>query len=126
MNRKVRLSLLAALALIPGPNSAQQIGSAAREIHSSALVIDTHADTPFRIHYDHFDLANPDPRDPAFVTLDRAKTREPWRRVLFDLRHPEPPGQELFAGSDVHNRLCLRSGCAPSGSNSDSRHGRRH
>jgi membrane dipeptidase len=39
---------------------ADEISSRAREIHFSSLVFDTHADTPQRIFFDHFELASRD------------------------------------------------------------------
>jgi membrane dipeptidase len=39
---------------------ADELPSRAREIHFSSLVLDTHADTPQRLLFDHFDLANRD------------------------------------------------------------------
>jgi membrane dipeptidase len=39
---------------------ADEISSRARKIHFSSLVFDTHADTPQRLFFDHFDLAKRD------------------------------------------------------------------
>ena len=39
---------------------ADELSSRAREIHFSSLVFDTHADTPQRLFFDHFDLASRD------------------------------------------------------------------
>jgi membrane dipeptidase len=39
---------------------ADEISSGARKIHFSSLVFDTHADTPQRLFFDHFDLAKRD------------------------------------------------------------------
>jgi len=39
---------------------ADEISARAREIHFSSLVFDTHADTPQRLFFDHFDLATRD------------------------------------------------------------------
>lgn len=39
---------------------ADEISARAREIHFSSLVFDTHADTPQRLFFDHFDLAKRD------------------------------------------------------------------
>src|ERR1700688_2641478 len=40
--------------------SADELSSRAREIHFSSLVFDTHADTPQRLLFDHFDLGSRD------------------------------------------------------------------
>jgi len=45
----------------------------ARAIHDSALVIDTHADTPQRFLDGNYDIASTDPRDPGHISLDKAR-----------------------------------------------------
>ncbi|HXW93378.1 MAG TPA: dipeptidase [Terriglobales bacterium] len=60
-------------ALAAAQNDASGVSAAARAIHSSALVIDTHADTPQRFLDENFDLGNTDPNDFGHVTLDRAR-----------------------------------------------------
>ena len=45
----------------------------ARAIHDSALVIDTHADTPQRFLDGNYDIASADPRDPGHISLDKAR-----------------------------------------------------
>jgi len=45
----------------------------ARAIHDSAIVIDTHADTPQRFLDGNFDIGNTDPRDVGQVSLDKAR-----------------------------------------------------
>jgi membrane dipeptidase len=44
----------------PTSMRADELSSWAREIHFSSLVFDTHADTPQRLFFDHFDLASRD------------------------------------------------------------------
>jgi membrane dipeptidase len=43
------------------------------EIHNSALIVDTHADTPQRFLDLNFDIANTDPKDIGHITLDKAR-----------------------------------------------------
>src|SRR5512143_2140790 len=71
MNRVFLLSLTLALAL---PVTAQTAVSAkARQIHDSALIIDTHADTPQRFLDGNFDIGSTDPKDNGHLSLDKVK-----------------------------------------------------
>src|ERR1700756_4964754 len=45
----------------------------AREIHNSALVVDTHADTPQRFLDENYDIGSTDPHDNGHIRLDKAK-----------------------------------------------------
>jgi membrane dipeptidase len=67
--------LLAALFLLPLvlPAQCQSISAKAREIHNSALIVDTHADTPQRFLDENFDIGSTDPKDPGHISLDKAK-----------------------------------------------------
>jgi membrane dipeptidase len=57
-----------------GALSAQAtVSTKAREIHDSALVIDTHADTPQRFLDENYDIASTDPKDHGHISLDKAK-----------------------------------------------------
>jgi len=49
------------------------ITAKAREIHDSALVIDTHADTPQRFLDENFDIGSTDPNDHGHISLDKAR-----------------------------------------------------
>ncbi len=68
---------LLVLALIV-PASSQDAGptvsAKARQIHESALVIDTHADTPQRFLDENYDIGSTDPKDHGHISLDKAKT----------------------------------------------------
>jgi len=61
--------LLSSVAL--GQNSSA-ISAKARAIHESAIVVDTHADTPQRFLDDNFDIGNSDPKDIGHLSLDKA------------------------------------------------------
>jgi membrane dipeptidase len=52
---------------------AQTITPRARAIHDSAIVVDTHADTPQRFLYEHFDMGTSDPKDIGHISLDKAR-----------------------------------------------------
>src|SRR6202020_3426323 len=59
---------------VPPRTSAEVVVTArARAIHDSALIIDTHADTPQRFLDENFDLGSTDPNDIGHISLDKAK-----------------------------------------------------
>jgi len=45
----------------------------AMQIHNSAIVVDTHADTPQRFLDQGFDIGNTDPNDQGHISLDKAR-----------------------------------------------------
>jgi membrane dipeptidase len=49
------------------------ISARARQIHNSALVIDTHADTPQRFVDEGYDIGSTDPKDVGHISLDKAR-----------------------------------------------------
>jgi membrane dipeptidase len=49
------------------------ISARARQIHDSALVVDTHADTPQRFLDEGFDIGATDPQDIGHLSLDKAR-----------------------------------------------------
>ena len=49
------------------------VSAKARAIHESAIVVDTHADTPQRFLDDNFDIGNSDPKDIGHLSLDKAR-----------------------------------------------------
>ena len=49
------------------------VSAKALQIHNSALVVDTHADTPQRFLDDGFDIGSTDPNDKGHISLDKAK-----------------------------------------------------
>ncbi len=55
----------------PGPGII--VSAKARQIHNSALVIDTHADTPQRFLDEGFDIGSMDPKDIGHMSLDKAQ-----------------------------------------------------
>jgi membrane dipeptidase len=72
----MRYSVLLVLALSVGvfaQDSGPAVSAKARQIHDSALVIDTHADTPQRFLDENFDIGSTDPNDHGHISLDKAK-----------------------------------------------------
>jgi membrane dipeptidase len=57
----------------PSNASAVLVSPRAREIHNSAMVIDTHADTPQRFLDEGFDIGSTDPSDIGHISLDKAR-----------------------------------------------------
>jgi len=49
------------------------VSAKARAVHDSALVVDTHADTPQRFLDEGFDLGSTDPKDVGHLSLDKAR-----------------------------------------------------
>ena len=66
------LALVSAFALAQNGNPAA-ITATARSIHDSAIVVDTHADTPQRFLDENFDIGNSDPKDVGHISLDKAR-----------------------------------------------------
>jgi membrane dipeptidase len=52
---------------------ASDVSLRAFAIHNSAIVIDTHADTPQRFLDDNFDIGSTDPKDIGHISLDKAR-----------------------------------------------------
>src|SRR5580765_6208449 len=69
--------LLSSLAYSQAPENGTVTGAAvsprAQKIHDSALVIDTHADTPQRFLDEGFDIGSTDPKDTGHISLDKAR-----------------------------------------------------
>jgi len=51
----------------------ESVGTKARQIHESAIVVDTHADTPQRFLDEGFDIGSTDPNDSGHISLDKAR-----------------------------------------------------
>jgi membrane dipeptidase len=70
--------LCAALALpatAQSPNSSDiAVSARARAIHESAIIVDTHADTPQRFLDEDFDIGSTDPKDIGHLSLDKARS----------------------------------------------------
>ena len=49
------------------------VSAQARAIHDSAIVVDTHADTPQRFLDEGFDIGSTDPNDVGHISLDKAR-----------------------------------------------------
>jgi membrane dipeptidase len=65
---------LAAVAAAQSTNaSGPSVGTRARAIQASAIVVDTHADTPQRFLDEGFDIGSTDPGDIGHVSLDKAR-----------------------------------------------------
>jgi len=54
-------------------NADSSISPKARQIHDSAIVIDTHADTPQRFLDENYDIGSTDPKDTGHISLDKVK-----------------------------------------------------
>lgn len=74
-SRLVLLSLLVLAAASAFAQTASSVGVSprAQAVHDSALIVDTHADTPQRFLDEHFDIGNTDPKDIGHLSLDKAR-----------------------------------------------------
>jgi len=66
-------SLTAVQAQDKAPGGTGNISARAQKIHDSALIIDTHADTPQRFLDEGFDVGSTDPNDIGHISLDKAR-----------------------------------------------------
>src|SRR5258708_7075398 len=67
-------ALAASAAVAQSANPQDTVVSArARAIHDSAIVVDTHADTPQRFLDEGFDIGSTDPNDVGHLSLDKAR-----------------------------------------------------
>ena len=73
--RKLFLFLFFASAATQAQQSSTEslVSARAQKIHDSALVIDTHADTPQRFLDEGFDIGSTDPKDIGHISLDKAR-----------------------------------------------------
>jgi membrane dipeptidase len=73
---KLRISLLPfallACVLASGQTGSEPVSQKALAVHQSAIVIDTHADTPQRFLDEGYDIGSTDPNDPGHISLDKA------------------------------------------------------
>ncbi len=71
------LVLICSLATAQAPtthlDSGNTVSPRARQIHDSAIVVDTHADTPQRFLDEGFDIGSTDPNDIGHISLDKAR-----------------------------------------------------
>jgi membrane dipeptidase len=66
-------SFAAAQALTKPSTEGAAVSAQARVIHDSAIVVDTHADTPQRFLDEGFDIGSTDPNDVGHISLDKAR-----------------------------------------------------
>jgi membrane dipeptidase len=59
--------------LIAAAQNDVAVSPRAKAIHDSAIVVDTHADTPQRFVDDNFDIGSIDPNDVGHISLDKAR-----------------------------------------------------
>src|ERR1019366_2554046 len=106
MNKRIlAVALLLVFAL---PIYAQTAVSAkAREIHNSAIVIDTHADTPQRFLDENYDIGSIDPKDPGHISLDKAKAGNLGAEFFSIWVEPETNQGPLPPPHARSHRFCL-------------------
>jgi membrane dipeptidase len=67
------LLILGSTPVFAQTKAASDVTPRALAIHNSAIVIDTHADTPQRFLDDNFDIGSTDPSDYGHISLDKAR-----------------------------------------------------
>src|SRR5258707_8340593 len=72
MNKRI-LAVALSIAFTLPVHAQNTVSEKAREIHNSAIVVDTHADTPQRFLDENYDIGSTDPKDQGHVSLDKAK-----------------------------------------------------
>jgi membrane dipeptidase len=55
------------------PSEGAPVSAQAKAIHESAIVVDTHADTPQRFLDEGFDIGSTDPKDAGHISLDKVR-----------------------------------------------------
>jgi membrane dipeptidase len=74
MKKPISALALACVLTFSIPTFAQTtISKKALELQNSAIVVDTHADTPQRFLDENFDIGSTDPKDSGHLSLDKAK-----------------------------------------------------
>jgi len=66
-------ALICSLATAQAPDLGAAVSARARAIHDSAIVVDTHADTPQRFLDEGFDIGSTDTNDAGHISLDKAQ-----------------------------------------------------
>ena len=69
----IALLLFSSFAVAQASPASDTVGAKARAIHDSAIIVDTHADTPQRFLDEGFDIGSTDPNDQGHISLDKAK-----------------------------------------------------
>src|SRR5579871_2279845 len=64
---------LLACTLAAAQSTDEPVSAKARAIHDSAIVVDTHADTPQRFLDEGYDIGSTDPKDTGHISLDKAR-----------------------------------------------------
>jgi len=64
---------MSSFAIAQAPPAGAPVSARARAIHDSAIIVDTHADTPQRFLDEGFDIGSTDPNDIGHVSLDKAR-----------------------------------------------------
>src|ERR1043166_490426 len=70
----------------------QVVSPRARTIHDSAIVVDTHADTPQRFLYEGFDIGTTDSKDIGHISLDKARAGNLSAEFFSIWADQKPPG----------------------------------
>src|SRR3977135_836202 len=67
------------------------VSKKALETQNSAIVVDTHADTPQRFLDENYDMGNTDPADPGHISLKKVQAGGLGAEVFSIWGTPQPP-----------------------------------
>jgi membrane dipeptidase len=79
------------------------------QIHNSAIVVDTHADTPQRFLDEGFDIGNADPKDPGHISLDKARAGNLGAEFFSIWVEPSYKGQYAHRALDLIDSVYLQA-----------------
>ncbi|HYL16718.1 MAG TPA: dipeptidase [Terriglobales bacterium] len=95
LDSRLCLTLLVLTSAIAGAqNSAPQVSPHVHALHDSAIVVDTHADTPQRFLDRGFDIGSTDPNDKGQISLEKARAGNlgaEFFSIWVDPQTTEPP-----------------------------------
>jgi membrane dipeptidase len=115
MSRSLSLSFLT-LVLIAITLRAQDtptVSAKALQIHNSALIVDTHADTPQRFLDGGFDIGNSDPKDVGHISLDKARAGNLDAEFFSIWVEPSYKGQYAHRAVDLIDSVYEQAGRHP-------------
>ncbi len=95
------------------PSKSETVSARARQIHNSAIVVDTHADTPQRFLDGNFDIGSTDPKDLGHVSVDKARAGNLGAEFFSIWVEPSFKGQYAHRAMDLIDSVYQQAGRHP-------------
>ncbi len=95
------------------PSKSETVSARARQIHNSAIVVDTHADTPQRFLDGNFDIGSTDPKDLGHVSVDKARAGNLGAEFFSIWVEPSFKGQYAHRAMDLIDSVYHQAGRHP-------------